>query len=125
MHISHEVRQSEKLVITTASGRFDFGEYGIQLALLFNNVELAGFSLLLDVRQAEVDHLSNADLTAYAGAPLTPVPPKCLAILVTTDTQRELTQAYITARYTQKHYSPCRVFDQLDKALFWIKAEDK
>jgi hypothetical protein len=39
--------------------------------------------------------------------------------------QRELAQAIITMRYSQKHCTLCRIFDQLDEALDWIEAEGK
>jgi hypothetical protein len=79
----------------------------------------------VDFRQAEVDHLSSDDSKGHASRPKVPAPPKCIAVLVTTGTQRTLAQAYVTARYTRKHYSPCRIFDQLDEALDWIEAEGK
>jgi hypothetical protein len=125
MRTSQEVRQSERLVITTVSGRFDLGEFGIQRTLLAENVETAGFSLLLNIQHAEVEHLSNADFVGFASAPRMLAPPKCIAVLVTTDAQREMAQAIITVRYHQKHYTKCRIFDQLDKALVWIEVEGK
>jgi hypothetical protein len=125
MHTSNETRSNERLLITTVSGRFDFGELEIDQLRQWGKGELDGYSLLMDIRQAEVELLSNADFMSYADKANAPVPPKCIAILVATDTQGELAQAYITASYTQKHYTPCRIFHQLDKALAWIEAAGK
>ena len=125
MLMNIEIEHDQQLVILTISGRLVSGELARELSLLLENVELVGYSMLLDLRQAEVVNLSSENSKGLARRPLAPVPPKCIALLVTTDAQRELAQAYVTARYTQKHYSPCRVFTQLDKALVWIKAEGK
>lgn len=121
MHMSREVRHSEKLLIITISGRLDFSKLGREQRLMHENDELAGYSLLMDIRAAEVEHLSHDDTTAYAEVPHAPIPPKRIAILVSNDVQRAAAQLFITMRYFQKHYSPCKIFEQLANALIWIK----
>jgi hypothetical protein len=123
MPISYEVKSDERLVITTISDRLDLDELGSELRLhAAKNVELAGYSRLIDMRQAEVGNLSSADVKAYGAVVHLPKPSN-LAILVRNDLQRRFGAAYIAGRYLNGIYAPCRVFEQLDEALDWLKEQ--
>jgi hypothetical protein len=121
MQLSYEVKMDERLFIITISGRFDLGEVDKELSLYAGrNLELADYSRLLDIRQAELDHLSSDDAKAY-GAVLHLPKPSNIAILVSNDVQRRFAAAFIAGRYLNGIYAPCRVFEQLDEALSWLE----
>ncbi|MFT7133063.1 MAG: hypothetical protein ACI81O_001775 [Cyclobacteriaceae bacterium] len=122
MQMIIETEHDKRLISTTISGHFDYGEFTREHLLRAQNVELAGYSLLLDLRQAEVGNLSSANSKAYGAIVHLPKPPN-LAILVNNDEQRRFAAAFIAGRYLNGIYSPCRLFDQLEEALDWIKEQ--
>jgi hypothetical protein len=119
-----EIEHDRRLISTAVSGRFDYGEFTREHLLLAQNVELAGYCLLVDIRQAEVGNLSSADAKAYGAVLHLPAPPN-IAILVNNDEQHRFAAAFIAGRYLNGIYSPCRVFDQLDEALDWLKEQPR
>jgi hypothetical protein len=125
MLISNDIDHVEKLITTTISGRIDYAELEIDQLREWGEDQLNGYSLLVDLRQLETEHSASDDSKEYAKKANAPVPPVCIAMLVTTDSQRQHSQAYITESYLQTHYCPCGIFDKLDKALSWIKSIEK
>jgi hypothetical protein len=120
MQISYEVKSDERLIIATITGRFDFGELDKELSLRAGTIDISGYGLVIDVRQTEAGNLSSTDSKAYAPVLHLPTPPS-IAILVSNDVQRRLAAAFIAGRYLNGIYAPVRVFEQLDKALDWLK----
>jgi hypothetical protein len=124
MHTDHEISIQERLFVTTISGHLDLAELELEQRAEWQKLGTYRYNRLIDMRQAEVDRLLNADVIEYAIMPRMPIPPLCLAIVVDTDAQRILAQTYTAARYFTGHYTPNKVFDQLYEALAWIKEQD-
>jgi hypothetical protein len=127
MQTSFETNGEDRQLIITVSGDFDLEKFEVELHTHWKKVVLEGHSLLanmlVDIRKADVSHLSHSDLVAYAIKPRQPVPPKCLAILVSTEAQRVLAETYTAARYFTRRSTPNKVFGQLNEALAWIEEQ--